>query len=125
MRPQITFDTNVIALKPTRVFWATLCEDTGQRVVLPPTATVEFLRRVRLESERDWARRLRAFSDENGLGWTGVELRRLSTAASVAARDHVRESMRRDSICVAAHPLAKRSIWRSPSTRSSRRTPST
>ena len=85
--PRITFDTNLAGVWNTRVFWATLCEEIGQSMVLTPTATVEVLRRIRLETEREWTKKLRALNAEQGLGWSKVEVRRLATVAATAARD--------------------------------------
>lgn len=91
----ITFDTNIPALPAIRAFWATLCEDAGQQMTLVPTAATELLRRVRLETEREWAKRLKAINAEQRIGWTKVEVRRLSTTASNATRDWLREEMGR------------------------------
>ena len=66
----ITFDTNIPAIPAIRAFWATLCEDAGQRMTLVPTAASELLRRVRLETEREWAKRLKAVNAEQRIGWT-------------------------------------------------------
>lgn len=91
----ITFDTNIPAIPAIRAFWATLCEDAGQRMTLVPTAASELLRRVRLETEREWAKRLKAVNAEQRIGWTKIDIRRLSTTASTAARDWLQEEMGR------------------------------
>ena len=62
---RITFDTNLAGIWNTRVFWATICEEIGQRMVLTPTATSEVLRRVRLETEREWTAKLRRMNHES------------------------------------------------------------
>ena len=55
--PTITFDTNIPASRETRAFWATLCEEIGQRMVMTPTASAELLSRVSLDGQREWTRR--------------------------------------------------------------------
>ena len=84
--PLITFDTNLTGVWNTRVFWATLCEEIGQPMVLTPTAASETLRRVRLETEREWKKRLRELNREQDTGWSKTAIRRLSTTAAAAAR---------------------------------------
>lgn len=100
----ITFDTNLAGVWNTRVFWATLCEEIGQAMVLTPTATTEVLRRVRLETEREWTKKLRGLNREQALGWTKVEVRRLATVASVAARDWLGAEVRKQGSIYAASP---------------------
>ena len=108
--PKVTFDTNVMALRPVRAFWATLCEMTNQRVVLPPTAAVEVLRRIRLETDREWSRRLKGINTRDRRRWTGKAIRRGSTAASVAARDWLREQMNRQGNIYCFAPRASDSV---------------
>ena len=91
--PRITFDTNIVALPEIRAFWATLCEEVGQRMVFTPTAAQEVLRRIRLETERDWEKRLKSLDKVKRLGLAGKGIRRLSTIAAAAARDHFQEEM--------------------------------
>ena len=93
-RPQITFDSNLAAVPGTRAFWGTLCEEIGQRLVLTPTAATEVVRRVQLESEREWEPRLKKMNASLGLGWSKKEIRRLETTAGNAARNHFKEEMR-------------------------------
>ena len=81
---RITFDTNLTGVWQARAFWATLCEEINQKMVLTPTATGETLRRIRLEAEREWKRRLAAINEEQSIGWTRVDIRRLSTTAAQA-----------------------------------------
>ena len=93
-RPRITFDTNVVALPETRSFWATICEEIGQRMLFTPTAANEVLRRIRLETERYWEKALKSIDKEQGLNLANKKsFRRLSTIAAVAARDTFREEM--------------------------------
>lgn len=91
-RPTITFDTNIPAIPEVRLFWATLCQDIGQPMTLTPTSAQETLTRIRLETERSWAKRLRLANDRLSLKWDRVRVRRLSTLAAQTARD-----------CFAAH----------------------
>ena len=92
--PLITFDTNVVALPETRSFWATICEEIGQRMLFTPTAAGEVLRRIRLETERSWEKRLKSLVKEQGLNLTHKKsFRSLSTIAAVAARDTFRDEM--------------------------------
>ena len=92
--PRLTFDTNMAGIRQTRVFWATLCELSGQPFILTETGALETLRRERLETERLWAVRLAAANRVLGAGWTATERRRLSTQAAMAARDWLREQLR-------------------------------
>ena len=62
---RITFDTNLAGVWNTRVFWATLCEEIGQSMVLTPTTTAETLRRIRFETEREWTAKLRRMNHES------------------------------------------------------------
>ena len=101
---RITFDTNLAGVWNTRVFWATLCEEIGQSMVLTPTTTAEVLRRIRLETEREWTRKLRALNQEQALGWSKVQVRRLATTASSAARDWFSEEVRKQGAIYAASP---------------------
>ena len=94
-RRRITFDTNLAGIWNTRVFWGTLCEDIGQSMILTPTAGSELLRRVRLETEREWTRKLKHLSAETGNGWSKVQIRRLATIAAGAARDWIRDELGR------------------------------
>ena len=73
-------------------------------MVLTPTATTEVLRRVRLETEREWTKKLRGLNREQALGWTKVEVRRLATVASVAARDWLEAEVRKQGSIYAASP---------------------
>ena len=91
----ITFDTNLAGVWRPRVFWATLCEDIGQRMELTPTTVAEVLRRIRLETEREWTKKLRAINQSGGHRWSKIEIRRLATTASTAARDWFRDELRR------------------------------
>ena len=90
---QITFDTNLAGVWNTRVFWATLCEELGQTMKLTPTATVEVLRRIRLETEREWTKKLKALNQDQAIGWSKVEVRRLATTAATATRDRFQAEM--------------------------------
>ena len=93
-RPHITFDTNVVALPETRSFWATICEEIGQRMIFTPTAASEVLRRIRLETERSWEKRLKSLVKEQRLNLANKKsFRRLSTIAAAAARDTFRDEM--------------------------------
>ena len=103
-RPLVTFDTNLAGVRNTRVFRATLCEDVGQRMVLTPTAASETLRRVRLETEREWAGKLKRMNREDALGWSKVRVRRLATTAATAARDWIRDEMRKQGSIYAHAP---------------------
>ena len=100
----ITFDTNLAGVWNTRAFWATLCEEIGQSMVLTPTATTEVLRRIRLESEREWTKKLREINAEQGLGWSKVEVRRLATVAAGAARDWFKSEVRKQGAIYATSP---------------------
>ena len=91
---RITFDTNLVALWNTRVFWGTVCEEIGQRLILTPTATRETLGRVRLETQRAWGRKLNAINRDHGLNWTPGTRHRLSRTAGVAARDWLRDRLK-------------------------------
>ena len=91
--PRITFDTNLAGVWNTRVFWATLCEELGQTMKLTPTATVEVLRRIRLETEREWTKKLRALNHDESMGWSKVQVRRLATTAATATRDRFKTEM--------------------------------
>ena len=84
---RINFDTNLTGVWQARVFWATLCEEINQKMVLTPTATAETIRRIRLEAERDWKRWLASINADQGIGWTRVDVRRLSTTAARACAD--------------------------------------
>ena len=103
-RPQITFDSNMAGVWFTRVFWATICEDIGQRLVLTPTATAETLGRIRMEGEREWRRKLKKINEAAGHGWSKVDIRQLSTTAAQAARDHFAEEMRKQGAIYATTP---------------------
>ena len=93
-RPHITFDTNIVALPETRSFWATICEEIGQRMIFTPTAASEVLRRIRLESERSWEKRLKSLVKEQGPDLADKKsFRRLSAIAAAAARDTFRDEM--------------------------------
>jgi len=59
---QFVFDTNLSGPRETRRFWGTLCEDIKTRMWVTPTGMSEMLRRVLLETEREWDRRLRRTS---------------------------------------------------------------
>ena len=83
-RPQITFDSNLAGVAGTRAFWGTLCEEIGQALVLTPTAAREVVRRVRLETEREWSMKLKGINTGQAMGWTKVEIRRLATTAANA-----------------------------------------
>ena len=100
----ITFDTNLAGVWNTRVFWATLCEEIGQSMVLTPTATVEVARRIRLESEREWTKKLRELNTEQRLGWSKVEVRRLAALAAVSARDWFKSEVRKQGSIYATSP---------------------
>ena len=91
----VTFDTNIPALPSVRAFWATLCEMVGQPMVLTPTAAAELLRRVRLETEREWEGALKKLRgrDDTNIDWRSVSIRRTVTAAAAAARDGMRVEM--------------------------------
>ena len=102
--PTITFDTNIPASPETRAFWATLCEEIGQRMVMTPTASAELLSRVSLDGQREWTRRLRRINQEQGLGWDKVRIRRLATTGAVAARDWLLEEMGRQGAIYAKTP---------------------
>ena len=91
----ITFDTNLTGVWNTRVFWGTLCEEIGQQLVMTPTATSETLRRVRLETEREWKKKLAQINREQSMGWSKVEIRRLATTAAQAARNWLRDECRK------------------------------
>lgn len=91
----LTFDTNLAGVRGPRAFWATLCEEIGQPLALTPTAANETLRRVRLETEREWTKKLKRINREQGLGWSRTQIRRLATSAANASRDWLREEMRR------------------------------
>ena len=91
----LTFDTNLAGVRGPRAFWATLCEEIGQPLALTPTAANETLRRVRLETEREWTRKLKRINREQGIGWSRTQIRRLATGAASASRDWLREEMRR------------------------------
>ena len=101
---RITFDTNLAGIWNTRVFWATICEDIGQTMVLPPTARGEVLHRVRLETEREWTKKLKATNREQTLGWTKVQIRRHATVAAVAARDWLASEFTKQGAIYAASP---------------------
>ena len=103
-KAQITFDTNLAGIWNTRVFWAALCEDIGQSMVLTSTATAETLRRIRLETEREWTKKLRELNTEENIGWSKVEVRRLATRAAVAARDWFKDEVRRQGAIYATAP---------------------
>lgn len=109
-KPVITFDTNIMALREIRAFWGTICEMIGQRVVLTPTAVVEVLRRVRLETEREWAQRLSKVNSREGRRWSGKAIRRGAVAASVAARDWFREEMKKQGNIYGLTAMASESI---------------
>lgn len=102
--PRITFDTNVVAVPETRAFWATLCEETGQRMMLTPTAAGELLRRIRLEEERRWERRLRMIDKQHGLRLSKKGFRRLSTIAAAAARDQFQDELAQQGSIYACMP---------------------
>ena len=91
----LTFDTNLAGVRGPRAFWATLCEEIGQPLALTPTAASETLRRVRLETEREWTRKLKAIDREQGIGWGRTQLRRLATTAANASRDWLNEEIRK------------------------------
>lgn len=91
----LTFDTNLAGVRGPRAFWATLCEEIGQPLALTPTAASETLRRVRLETEREWTRKLKAIDREQGIGWSRTQLRRLATTAANASRDWLNEEIRK------------------------------
>ena len=91
----LTFDTNLAGVRGPRAFWATLCQEIGQPLALTPTAANETLRRVRLETEREWTKKLKRINREQGLGWSRTQIRRLATSAANASRDWLHEEMRR------------------------------
>ena len=103
-KPRITFDTNMASVWFTRVFWGTICEDIGQTLVLTPTATSETLRRIVMETEREWTKRLKAINAEEGHRWTKVQIRRLATTAAQASRDHFAQEMHKQGAIYAASP---------------------
>ena len=102
--PAITFDTNVVAVSNTRVFWATLCEDIGQSMVLTPTASMEVVRRILFETEREWTKTLKTINHEQGLGWSAITVRRLATLAAQTARDWFRDTLRQQGSIYANTP---------------------
>ena len=109
MNPQtkprrITFDTNLTGVWNTRVFWATLCEEIGQQLVMTPTATSETMRRVRLETEREWTRKLVQINRDQEIGWSKVQIRRLATTAAQAARAWLLEECRKQGAIYAQAP---------------------
>lgn len=106
MEPRLTFDTNLAGIWQSRVLWGTLCEETGQKLVLVPTAAGETLRRIRLETEREWMKKLKAASREQGLDRSRTEIRRLAVRASQAARDWLREEVRRQGSAYVVAPEA-------------------
>ena len=100
----ITFDSNLAGVWNTRSFWATLCEEIGQTMVLTPTATTEVLRRIRLETEREWTRKLKELNREETIGWSRAEVRRLATVAAVAARDWFTAEVKKQGAIYAQSP---------------------
>ena len=89
----ITFDTNLVGVWNTRAFWATLCETVDQRMVLMPTTQREVLRRIRLETEREWTEKLEGINRTEPHHWSKVTIRRLATTAATASRDYFRDTL--------------------------------
>ena len=110
-KPRITFDTNIAGVWNTRVFWATLCEALGQTMKPTPTATVEVLRRIQIETEREWTKKLRVLNRDQSIGWGKVQVRRLAITAAAATRDRFETEMTKQGAIYEGSRTAR--AWRS------------
>ena len=89
----MTFDTSMTAIWQTRVIWGALCEEAGQALILGRTAARETERRIRLETEYAWEKRLRRLAKEEERNWSRMDQRRMAAAAAQEARRTFREKL--------------------------------
>lgn len=94
MNPTLTFDANQLGTRCLRVFWAAICEEIGQNVVIVPTARTEALHRIHLEADFEWCRKLRSINATERHGWTRSQLKDLATIAADTAHSAFRTASR-------------------------------
>ena len=91
--PRIAFDVNLSGLHATRLFWGTLCEETGQPLTVMPTAAEWTLECARLESEEKWSAKVGTLNRERRIGWTAAQEYGLIQDAARTVRDRLANEM--------------------------------